>query len=38
MKEVKIGNLTVGGGKGLFLLAGPCVIEDPDRTLMIGNG
>ncbi len=37
MKEVKIGNLTVGGGKGLFLLAGPCVIEDPDRTLMIGK-
>ncbi len=37
MKEVKIGNLTVGGGKGLFLLAGPCVIEDPDRTLAIGR-
>lgn len=37
MKEVKIGNLTVGGGKGLFLLAGPCVIEDPERTLMIGR-
>lgn len=37
MKEVKIGNLTVGGGKGLFLLAGPCVIEDPERTLMIGH-
>lgn len=37
MKKVKIGNLTVGGGKGLFLLAGPCVIEDPERTLMIGR-
>lgn len=37
MKTVKIGNLTVGGGKGLFLLAGPCVIEDPERTLMIGR-
>lgn len=37
MKEVNIGNLTVGGNKGLFLLAGPCVIEDPDRTLMIGR-
>ncbi|WP_028258168.1 3-deoxy-8-phosphooctulonate synthase [Veillonella montpellierensis] len=37
MKEVTIGNLTVGGGKGLFLLAGPCVIEDPERTLMIGR-
>lgn len=37
MKSVKIGNLTVGGGKGLFLLAGPCVIEDYDRTLAIGR-
>lgn len=37
MKTVNIGNLTVGGGKGLFLLAGPCVIEDYDRTLMIGR-
>ncbi len=37
MKEVKVGNLTLGGGKGLFLLAGPCVIEDPERTLEIGR-
>ena len=37
MKEVKVGNLTLGGGKGLFLMAGPCVIEDPERTLNIGR-
>lgn len=37
MKTVQIGNLTVGGGKGLFLMAGPCVIEDPERTLAIGR-
>ena len=37
MKTVQIGDLTVGGGKGLFLLAGPCVIEDYDRTLAIGK-
>lgn len=36
MKQVKIGNKTVGG-KELFLLAGPCVIEDVDRILKIGN-
>jgi len=37
MKTVQIGDITVGGGKGLFLLAGPCVIEDYDRTLAIGK-
>lgn len=37
MKEVKVGNLTLGGGKGLFLMAGPCVIEDPECTLNIGR-
>lgn len=37
MKTVQVGDLTLGGGKGLFLLAGPCVIEDPDRTLAIGR-
>ena len=29
--------MTIGGGKGLFVLAGPCVIEDYDRTLAIGK-
>lgn len=37
MREVQVGNITVGGGKGLFLLAGPCVIEGLERTLMIGR-
>lgn len=36
MKTIQIGNLTVGNGS-LFLIAGPCVIEDYDRTLMIGR-
>lgn len=37
MKTVQVGNLTLGGGNSLFLLAGPCVIEDPERTLAIGR-
>ena len=37
MKTVQIKDITVGGGKGLFVLAGPCVIEDYDRTLTIGK-
>ena len=37
MKTVQVGDITIGGGKGLFLLAGPCVIEDPERTLEIGR-
>ena len=37
MKTVNVGNMTIGGGKGLFVLAGPCVIEDYDRTLAIGK-
>ena len=37
MKTVQVGNLTLGGGKGLFLLAGPCVIEGYERTLEIGR-
>ena len=31
--KVKIGNVTVGGGEPLVLIAGPCVIEGADRTL-----
>lgn len=38
MKSVKVGNITLGGDNKLFLLAGPCVIEDPDRVLKIGQG
>ena len=36
MKSVKVGN-TVLAGSSLFVLAGPCVIEDPERTLNIGR-
>jgi 2-dehydro-3-deoxyphosphooctonate aldolase (KDO 8-P synthase) len=36
MKTVKVGNLTLDGSK-LFLIAGPCVIEGYERTLMIGR-
>lgn len=34
---VKIGNVTVGGGAPLALIAGPCVIEGKERTLAIGR-
>ena len=37
MKTVNVGNMTIGGGKGLFVLAGPCVIEGYERTLEIGR-
>ena len=36
-KQVQIGNVTIGGGAPLALIAGPCVIEDPARTLRIGR-
>ena len=36
-KPIKIGNVTVGGGAPLVLIAGPCVIEGPQRTLHIGR-
>ncbi len=36
MKKIQIGSLNVGDGP-LFLIAGPCVIEDYDRMLMIGR-
>lgn len=35
MKQFKLKILL--GGKGLFVLAGPCNIEDYDRTLAIVN-
>lgn len=37
VKSVTIGNQTVGGDGKLFVMAGPCVIEDPDRILKIGQ-
>lgn len=36
-KEIRIGNVLVGGGAPLVLIAGPCVIEGAERTLMIGR-
>lgn len=38
MHTVSIGSLTIGGRHPLALLAGPCVIEDSERTLAIGRG
>ena len=37
VKSVAIGKTTVGGDGKLFVMAGPCVIEDPDRILKIGR-
>lgn len=37
MNIVKVGNYEIGSDE-LILLAGPCVIEDFDRTLKIGKG
>lgn len=37
VKSVTIGNQNVGGDGKLFVMAGPCVIEDPDRILKIGQ-
>ena len=36
-KPIKLGNVTVGGGAPLILIAGPCVIEGPERSLRIGR-
>jgi 2-dehydro-3-deoxyphosphooctonate aldolase (KDO 8-P synthase) len=35
--RVKIGNLTVGGNGPLFLIAGPCVIENKEITLKVAR-
>ncbi len=34
-KKIKIGNITVGGGSPLVLIAGPCVIESADSVLRL---
>jgi len=34
-REIKIGNLEVGGNRPLFLIAGPCVIENKNITMEI---
>lgn len=38
MKTVAVGNIKIGSGQPLALLAGPCVIEGLERTLKIGHG
>ena len=37
MKAVQVGNRQIGGDGRLFVMAGPCVIEDPERVLCIGR-
>ena len=37
MKTVNIGSIEVGGKNPIALIAGPCVIESPERTLYIGR-
>ncbi|QDR82063.1 3-deoxy-8-phosphooctulonate synthase [Sporomusa termitida] len=37
MHTVQIQDITVGTGQPIALLAGPCVIEEPERTLKIGR-
>ncbi|MCH4179262.1 MAG: 3-deoxy-8-phosphooctulonate synthase [Megasphaera sp.] len=37
VKSVRIGHTSVGGDGKLFVMAGPCVIEDYDRILRIGR-
>src|SRR5580700_5916005 len=34
-REITIGNVRIGGGQPLFLIAGPCVIESEGHALMI---
>ena len=36
VKTITVGNTHIGDGK-LFVMAGPCVIEDPERVLRIGR-
>ncbi len=37
MKTVTIGDIAIGGRQPLALIAGPCVLENPERALMIGR-
>ncbi len=37
MRTIEIGNKKVAGDGKLFVLAGPCVIEDAERPLLIGR-
>ena len=37
MNTIQVGNVKIGAGQPLTLLAGPCVIEGYERSLMIGR-
>ncbi len=37
MNTVQVGNFSIGNGQPLALLAGPCVLEELDRCLLIGK-
>ena len=37
MNKVKVRDFTIGGGSPLVLLAGPCVLEEMERCLLIGR-
>jgi 2-dehydro-3-deoxyphosphooctonate aldolase (KDO 8-P synthase) len=37
VKEIRVQNVKIGGNNPIALIAGPCVIEDPERTLRIGE-
>lgn len=37
MNTVQVGNFSIGNGQPLALLAGPCVLEEMDRCLLIGR-
>lgn len=37
MKIVRVGNIEIGAGRPLVLLAGPCVLEGYERSLKIGK-
>ena len=36
-REIQVGDLRLGGGNGLFLIAGPCVIESAEACLDIAR-
>ena len=37
MKTIRIGRLSIGGGSPLVLIAGPCVIENEEKTMEIAG-
>lgn len=37
-KQIKVGNLTIGGGAPLVLIAGPCVIESEEICYSVAEG